>query len=101
MLTLRLFIGEWEVILQFGFYKFYSVVWKLYVKGEGFDSETPNQNGDEDVPDGEPSSDEEPQRHCGTTIAKLLSGNMLQSTRDVDQACDLWGSVCVIVENIK
>ena len=26
---------------------------------------------------------------------------MLQSTRYVDQACDLWGSVCVIVENVR
>ena len=69
------------------FYNFYSVVSKLYTKGEGPDSQA--TNGDENDPDGEPSSDEEPQRHCGTTIAKLLSGNMLQSTRDVDQACDL------------
>ena len=58
------------------------------IKGEGFDSEATNHNGDEDDPDRDSSSDEEPQRHCGTTIAKLLSGNMLQSTRDVDQACD-------------
>ena len=71
------------------FYNFYSVVSKLYTKGEGPDSEATTRNGDENDPDGEPSSDEEPQRHCGTTIAKLLSGNMLQSTRDVDQACDL------------
>ena len=71
------------------------------IKGEGFDSEATNHNGDEDDPDRDSSSDEEPQRHCGTTIAKLLSGNMLQSTRDVDQACDLWGSVCVFVENVS
>ena len=56
------------------FYNFYSVVSKLYTKWEGPDSEATTQDGDEDDPDGEPSSDEEPQRLvaplCKTALRK-------------------------------
>ena len=70
---------------KFGFYNF-SVVSKLYTKGEGPDSQA--TNGDETDPDGEPISDEEPQRTLWHHYCKCSRKNAAIS-RDVDQACEL------------